>query len=697
MAEFLLELFSEDIPARMQVRAADNLKDLLKKSLVEKGLAFEEIKSFSTPRRIGVVVKGLPEKQPDVTEENKGPSTKAPEQAIQGFLRGNGLESLKQCEKRELPKGEFWFVIKHVKGRMTSDVLSELAVDAIKSVSWAKSMKWSDTAFRWVRPLRSILAVFDNKALSFTLTVGGNGITEITSSNTTSGHRFLAPDIFEVTSFEDYSTKLKAAFVIIERVERKEMIVSESLRLAKSENLSVAEDDALLEEVIGLNEWPIPLLGKFDDDFLKVPQEALISSMREHQKYFSLLNADKTLANKFILVSNMKTEDGGLTVVKGNERVLRARLSDAKFFWDQDCKKRLEERCDNLKKITFHAKLGSVAQKVERMTALSGYIAEMQGNKPDDTKRAASLSKADLSTGMVGEFADLQGTMGKYYALADGEKISVANAIETHYKPAGPADLCPSEPVSIAVALSDKIDTLYGFFAINEKPTGSKDPYALRRAALGVIRLIVENQLRLNLKSVFKLADDVYKPVLSDVCFEAVYQDLMRFIADRLKVVLREQGVRHDLIDAVFSAHQDDDLTRLLERVKALQSFLTTENGSNLLAAYKRASNIVRIETKKDGIDFTGHIANDLLEVDEESALFSGLEKARDEILPALQEEDFKRAMSVMAGLRTPVDQFFEKVTVNADQPEVRTNRLKLLSHISGTLNQVADFSKIEG
>ncbi len=536
-------------------------------------------------------------------------------------------------------------------------------------------------------------------------------------TNSTVGHRFIAPDRFAVTDYADYKKKLYDAGVMVERSERRNIIVSEAQRIADELKLNLVEDEALFDEVTGLVEWPVVLHGQFDEEFLDVPQEALISSMRSHQKYLSLTEPDGDLANRFIVVANMVTQDGGKQVAAGNERVLRARLADAKFFWDQDRKDKLESRIDALDDMMFHARLGTVKDKAERLGWLSRFIADEIGEvDADAAERAAKLAKADLTTGMVGEFPDLQGLMGRYYALNDGEDDDIAEAIAEHYSPLGPNDACPNAPLSITVALADKIDTLAGFFAIDEKPTGSKDPYALRRAALGIIRLIVENRLRVSLSDLFRHALSLYPKDIRDsteaqaaekaartdmeeeMSFEDIVCDtLLAFFADRLKVALRDEGVRHDLIDAVFSAEADDDLTRLLERVTALQSFLETENGSNLLAAYKRAANIVRIEEKKDGTRFEGAIANDLLEQDEETMLFTGLKQAREDIAGALGKEKFEEAMAKMSDLRAPVDAFFDKVTVNAEQPDIRVNRLRLLSHISTTMDQVADFSKIEG
>lgn len=695
MTELLIEFFSEEIPARMQARAADDLKRLVTDKLAANGLTFTTADAHSTPRRLALVVDGLPERTADVREEKKGPRVGSPEQAVAGFLKSTGLDSLDQCEQRDTGKGVFYFAVTEKKGRETAEVLAEIIPAAMTELPWPKSMRWGTGTVRWVRPLHSIVALFGGRVLDGGYDIGGTQ-GRIVFGNTTRGHRFLAPDAFTVESFADYKEKLRAAKVVLGRDERKAKIKADAEALAKAQGLTLSPDDALLEEVAGLVEWPVVLMGSIDESFMDVPSEVLITSMRTHQKYFAVLDAEAKMAPRFIVVANTETLDGGKAVVAGNERVLRARLSDAKFFWDQDRKTKLEARVPALEKITFHAKLGTVAEKVTRVQLLAAEIARAIGADSDAASRAALLCKADLVTEVVGEFPEVQGIMGRYYALGQGESADVANAIADHYKPLGPSDSCPTAPVSVAVALADKIDTLVGFFAIDEKPTGSKDPYALRRAALGVIRLVLENGLRVKLGDIFAAAHGAYK-VSGFAPAGSVGGDLMSFFADRLKVVLREQGVRHDLVDAVFALGGEDDLVRLLARVKALQAFVGSDEGANLAAAYKRASNIVRIEEKKDGAAFDQPVDAALLAQDEEKALFAALNEASATAKPQLDAEDFTGTMAALAKLRGPVDAFFEKVTVNAEDKDLRANRLRLLTQIRTTLNAVADFSKIEG
>lgn len=695
MTELLIEFFSEEIPARMQARAADDLKRLVTDKLAANGLTFAKAEAHSTPRRLALVVDGLPERTADVREEKKGPRVGSPEQAVAGFLKSAGLDSLDQCEQRDTGKGVFYFAVTEKKGRETAEVLAEIIPAAMAELPWPKSMRWGTGTVRWVRPLHSIIALFGGRVLDGGYDIGGTQ-GRVAFGNVTRGHRFLAPDAFTVESFADYKEKLRAAKVVLDREERKAKIKADSEALAKAQGLTLSPDDALLEEVAGLVEWPVVLMGGIDESFMDVPSEVLITSMRTHQKYFAVLDAEGRMAPRFIVVANTETLDGGKAVVAGNERVLRARLSDAKFFWDQDRKTKLEARVPALEKITFHAKLGTVAEKVTRVQLLAAEIARAIGADSDAASRAALLCKADLVTEVVGEFPEVQGIMGRYYALGQGESADVANAIADHYKPLGPSDSCPTAPVSVSVALADKIDTLVGFFAIDEKPTGSKDPYALRRAALGVIRLVLENGLRVKLSEVFAAAHGAYT-VSGFAPAGSVGGDLMSFFADRLKVVLREQGVRHDLVDAVFALGGEDDLVRLLARVKALQAFVGSDEGANLAAAYKRASNIVRIEEKKDGASFDQPVDADRLAQDEEKALFAALNEASATAKPLLDAEDFTGTMAALAKLRGPVDAFFDKVTVNAEDKDLRANRLRLLTQIRTTLNAVADFSKIEG
>ena len=695
MPELLIELFSEDIPARMQARAAEDFKTLVTAKLTASGLTFTSATAHSTPRRLALVIDGLPERTADVMEEKKGPRVGAPEQAVQGFLKSAGLTSLDQCEQRDTGKGVFWFAVAEKKGRDTAEVLAEVIPAAMAELPWPKSMRWATGQVRWVRPLHSIVAVFGGQPLAGSFAVGGEQA-PLSFGNTTRGHRFLSPEPFAVESFADYRATLEAAHVLLDREARKAKIKADAESLCAKAGLTLKPDDGLLEEVAGLVEWPVVLMGSIDEAFMDVPAEVLITSMRTHQKYFATLDAEGRMARAFIVVANMVTADGGAAVVAGNERVLRARLSDAKFFWDQDRKIRLEDRVPALADITFHAKLGTVREKVARVQALAAEIATAIGADPAAAARAALLAKADLVSGVVGEFPEVQGIMGRYYALGQGEPETVADAIAAHYKPAGPSDSCPKELVSVALALADKLDTLVGFFAIDEKPTGSKDPYALRRAALGVIRLVLENGLRLPLLSVFAKAHGLFT-VDGLAKADGVAGDILAFFADRLKVVLRDQGVRHDLIDAVFALGGEDDLVRLLARVTALQAFVGSEDGANLLTAYKRASNIVRIEEKKDATTYDQEPDPEGLVQEEERALHAALAEALAATRPLLAQEAFTDAMSALARLRGPVDAFFDKVTVNADDKALRANRLRLLSQIRATLNAVADFSKIEG
>ncbi|GAA0556297.1 glycine--tRNA ligase subunit beta [Rhizomicrobium electricum] len=670
MAELLLELFSEEIPARMQAQAAKDLERLVVGALSDRGLLFEGSKAFAGSRRLTLVASGLPVKQPDVSEEKKGPRVGAPEKAVEGFLRSAGV-TLDQCEKRNDGKGEFYVAVIHRKGRATQDVLAEILPECFAKLPWPKSMRWiPNNPVRWVRPLHSILAVFDGDVVPFEFA-------GVKSGATTKGHRFLSTGVITAKTFEIYRNDLKHHHVMLDAEERKETILTDAKNKAFALGLELIEDRGLLDEVAGLNEWPTVLIGTIEDQFMDVPAEILQTSMRVHQKYFSLRDP-KTgkFANKFAVVSNMTPEDGGKQIVAGNERVLRARLSDAKFFWDQDRQHRLDSRIDKLKGIVFHAKLGTQYERVERIVALAAEIAGKIGADIEKAKHAALLCKADLTTGVVGEFPELQGVMGRYYALHDKYNSDVADAIRDHYKPVGPSDAVPTSTVSIAVALADKLDQLSQFFAVGEKPTGSGDPFALRRAALGVIRIILENGIRLPL---------------------GVSDELLSFFADRLKVALKEKGTRHDLIDAVFSLGNEDDLVRLVARVEALQSFLKSEEGADLLAGYKRAANILKAEEKKDKTTFDGTPVASALVLPEEKALFADLDAAAAKVKSEIAAERFVEAMGVMASLRAPVDAFFDKVTVNDKDPALRKNRLLLLSRLRATLHLVADFSKIEG
>ena len=684
MADLLLELFGEEIPARMQARAGDDLKRLVSAGLKAAELPFEIAKAYVTPRRLVLHITGLPLAQPDVREEKRGPKVDAPEKAIEGFLRGNGV-TREQCEERELPKGVFLFAITKRLGRPTAEVLAEILPAAFADLPWPKSMRWGAGSTRWVRPLHSIIALFDGAVVP--LSYAG-----IDSGDQTHGHRFHAPEAFAVMDFADYRGQLAAAKVLIDAAERGERIADGAARLAQSAGLSLIADDGLVAEIAGLVEWPVPVLGNFDRRFLDVPAEVLVTTMKVNQKYLSLRDGDGKLAPNFITVANLEAQDGGKQIITGNEYVLTARLADAEFFWTQDRKKTLESRLPALDEMVFHAKLGSLGQKITRLEKLSPALAQfVPGADADKARRAAHLCKADLVSDMVYEFPEVQGVMGRYYALNDGEDEDVAQAIMQHYSPAGPSDDCPTAPTAMCVALADKLDILVGFWAIDEKPTGSRDPFALRRAALGVIRMVLESGLRLPLQEAFAIALAGYE-------FEAGRDgSLLDFFADRLKVHLREQGVRHDLVQAVFALGDEDDLVRLIARVTALDSFLGGEDGANLLVAYRRAANILRIEEKKDGAVHDGAVDARLLQQDQETALVGALDQAVQEINGALKGEDFAGAMAAMAGLRQPVDQFFDAVTVNADDGALRGNRLRLLSQIRGTLHKVADFSEIEG
>jgi len=686
MAELLLELFSEEIPARMQARASEDLTKLVTDGLKAADLAFDKVEALVTPRRLTLIINGLPDKQPDLREERRGPRADAPEKAIAGFLAGNGV-TLEQCEKRETPKGVFLFAIVEQKGRDSADVIKDIIEDAMAKLPWPKSMRWADQKVRWVRQLDRILCLFDGKVIPASFG-------PVTAGNITSGHRFLAPATFSVANAAEYKAKLAFAKVMLDREERKKVILDGARKLAASEGFTLLEDNGLLEEVCGLVEWPVPVMGKVDDQFMDIPREVLETSMREHQKYFVVEDSNGKLAARFITISNMVTLDANAQIIAGNERVLRARLHDAKFFWDQDRKVTLEARLPKLDNIVFHAKLGSLAERVLRLRGLARELsADIPGCDIKLADRAAEIAKADLVSNMVFEFTELQGLMGKYYAENDGEAPEVANAIAQHYAPAGPSDMCPTAPVSVAVALAEKLDTLAGFFTIDEKPTGSKDPFALRRAALGVIRLVLENGLRVPLRRAFAFAVSQYP---ASIRRDEAVDELLAFFADRLKVHLREQGVRHDLVSAVFALDGEDDLVRLLARVDALADFVSGESGVNLMAGYKRASNILRIEEKKDEKSYDADVSADLLTQDEERKLYEALINVRHKALPLLRAENYAEAMAEFAHLRGPVDAFFEGVTVNSDKADERANRLKLLAQIRTALHDIADFSKIE-
>ncbi|MEK9660995.1 MAG: glycine--tRNA ligase subunit beta [Alphaproteobacteria bacterium] len=693
MPELLIEFLSEEIPARMQARAAADLARLMGDALREADLAFEAVRTMVTPRRLAIVIEGIPAAQPDRRIERKGPRTSAPQQAIDGFLGANGL-TLDQCEVREDKKGDYYVAVIEQQGQPAAAVLAIIVADAAHALGWPKSMRWGATGFRWVRPLHSVLALFDGAPLDGAIDLGG---AELRFGDTTRGHRFLAPDAFSVKDADDYKARLRSAYVMVDPADRRENIEADLAIAAAQHNLEPIRDEALLEEVAGLVEWPVVLVGTIDDAFMDLPPEVLTTSMRNHQKYFALRTKGGTFAPKFAFVANMLADDGGSAIVAGNERVLRARLSDAQYFWDLDRATALEARVPALDGIVFHARLGSLGERVARMQTLAAELAwAIPGCDRDKARSAALLAKADLVSGMVGEFPELQGLMGRYYALGEGEAAEVADAIAAHYAPQGPNDSCPTAPVSIAVALADKLDTLIGFWAIDEKPTGSKDPYALRRAALGIIRLVLENDLRLPLRGAFTSAAALYSSVgAPDI------EDLLGFFVDRLKVHMRADEVPHDHIQAVFALAEEDDLVRIVARVRALGAFLGTDDGANLLTAYRRAANIVRAEERKDEASFAGADYDPALAEQDESgaeadlwAVLSEIESGMDTVLAA---ERFADAMALLARMRGPVDRFFDAVTVNIDDAALRRNRLCLLARIQQVMNRVADFSQIEG
>jgi glycyl-tRNA synthetase beta chain len=699
MPDLLLELFSEEIPARMQAKAADDLRRMVTDKLVAEGLVYEGAKAFATPRRLALTVHGIPVRQPDLKEERRGPRVGGPEPAIQGFLKATGLSSIEEAKIQSDKKGDFYIALIEKPGRPAIDVLAEILPVIIRTFPWPKSMRWGERsaksgALSWVRPLHAITATFgleteEPDVVKFS-------IDGIETGQTTYGHRFMAPSAIAVRRFEDYDAKLLAAKVVLDPDRRKDAILTDARQLAFAQGFELVEDQNLLDEVAGLVEWPVVLMGSFDADFLSIPGEVIRATIRNNQKCF-VVRDPKTgkLANRFILTANIEASDGGKAIIAGNERVIRARLSDAKFFYETDLKTRLEDRLPKFDNIVFHEKLGTQGERIKRIEALAAEIAPLVGADVEKAKRAARLAKADLLTEVVGEFPEVQGLMGKYYALAAGEDAAVAAACEEHYKPQGPADRVPTDRISVAVALADKIDTLAGFWAIDEKPTGSKDPFALRRAALGVIRLIVENGLRLSIVSAAKSAISGLPGKMSTDAGKLA-ADLLAFFADRLKVQLREQGARHDLVDAVFTLGGQDDLLMVVRRVEALGKFLDSDDGRNLLAGTKRASNILAIEEKKDKRTFDGAPEPALYKLDEEKVLAKAIDQARSEAGAAIAKEDFAAAMSAMAKLRPAVDAFFDKVKVNDDDPKVRENRLKLLNEIRAATRAVADFSKIQ-
>jgi glycyl-tRNA synthetase beta chain len=691
MAELLIELFMEEIPARMQVRAGEDFKRLVTDKLSAAGIGFTKAEVHSTPRRLALLVDGLPTAQADVREEKKGPRVGSPEQALAGFLKSAGLSSIDQAEQRDTGKGVFYFAVIERKGGATIDALPGIIDAAIRELPWPKSMRWGANEFLWVRPLHSIIALFDGAVIPGALDLGGKSIAY---GNQTEGHRFLSPGTLTVTSFADYAAKLGAAHVVLDREERKRLILAGAQAAAKAEGFVLKDDPGLLEEVAGLVEWPVVLTGAIDNQFMDVPAEVLTTSMRTHQRYFALETAEGKLAPRFVVVANRTTIDGGKAVIAGNERVLRARLSDAKFFWDQDLKVKLEDRVPGLKDITFHAKLGSLAQRVERIEALSVAIAKAlnwDATVVEQAALAARLSKSDLTTGVVGEFPEVQGIMGRYVAYHEGQTAAVAEAIADHYKPLGPSDRVPTDKVSVAVALAEKIDTLVQFFGIEELPTGSRDPFGLRRAALGVIRLVLENGLRLNIDSVFELAG----------ASRATIGELVFFFHGRLEAALRDKGVRPDVIRAVKDSGgsgpdgRATDFTLLISKVNALSSFLASVDGANLLGAYRRGINLLTKEEGKEDRTVSGapERRGEPVEID----FYDALDIANSTIPALISNERFEEAMVALAALRGPVDQFANNVMVNAPEADVRENRLRLYAALRALFSEIADFSKIEG
>lgn len=707
MPDLLLELFCEEIPARMQARAEANLTSALSDGLKTAGLGFGGVESQSGPRRLCVIVRDLPARSDDTQEEKKGPKVGAPEKAIEGFMRGAQIADISEAEVRSDPnKGDFYVVVRKIEGRSTAEIVAELVPQIVADFHWPKSMRTGRGSLRWVRPLQRILCVFDGAVVPFE-------VDGVPSGDVTEGHRVHGRGPYQVSSPADYIEKLSGpGHVCLTRDERRERISAQAAEVCAAHGLELIEDAGLLEEVVGLAEWPVVLLGDMDPGFLDLPPEVIQLSMRTHQKYFSVRDAKSgAFAPHFVVVANIEASDGGKAIATGNARVLSARLEDARFFWDNDKKTGLEAMAPKLERLEFKKELGSMADKVERVAALARELAPSVGADPDLAERAAKLAKADLVSEMVYEFPELQGVMGSYYAETAGEDPAVATAIAEHYKPQSPSDPVPSEPVSIAVALADKLDTLVGFWAIDEKPTGSKDPFALRRASLGVVRMILENGVRLELSNVFFQAGrELPKTAMSGRAMdmparETVQEafdktrnlDLLSFFADRLKQHLRDQGERHDLIDAVF-ALGEDDLVLIVKRVQAFGRFLGSDDGTNLLAGYKRAANILKAEEKKGweaGADVEANLISSGPDV--EQALFAAINQTEQTVGPALKSEDFTAAMSALAGLRAPLDTFFEAVMVNDEDPAVRANRLALLDQMRAAVHQVADFSQIEG
>ncbi len=692
MPDLLIELFSEEIPARMQARAAEDLKKKMTDGLVEAGLTYAGAAAFSTPRRLTLAVEGLLAASPTVREERKGPKVGAPEKVIEGFLRGAGV-SRDALEERDRPKGAVYFATIKKVGRPAADIIAEVLEDTIRTFPWPKSMRWGSGSLRWVRPLHSILCILTDEAGAEVVPLSVDGIV---AGDRTSGHRFMAPSPFSVTSFEDYEAKLKQSYVVLDAKERAEHIWNDATNMAFASGLDVVEDKGLLAEVAGLAEWPVVLMGAIGQDFLDLPPEVLQTSMKEHQKFFSVRNPKTGRIERFITVANRETADLGETILAGNLKVLSARLADAKFFWENDLRiaqSDMSTWTQSLENVTFHNKLGSQAERIRRIAALSRELAPIVGADVDKSVEAAELAKADLSSEMVYEFPELQGLMGRYYIAASGRDADIAAAAEDHYSPLGPSDDVPAAPVSVTVSMADKIDTLTGFWAIDEKPTGSKDPFALRRAALGVIRLILDNGIMMNLRPVFA----AQIAALSADAGDEVAGVLLAFFHDRLKVYLRDQGIRHDIIDACIAMNGNDDLNLLVKRARALNDVIATEDGENLIQGFKRANNILTQAEEKDGVEYSYGADIKYAEEDAEKDLFAALDMAEPQIDAALQAEDFPTAMAAMAGLRGPIDAFFQGVQVNFDNGTVRRNRLNLLSRIRSTCLRVADLTRVDG
>ena len=696
MPELILELLSEEIPARMQARAARELEKQINARLLEAGFMPEGVKAFAGPRRLTVVATGLPARQPDRREEKKGPRVGAPEQAVAGFLKSAGLASVDDCEQREDKKGAYYVAVAERKGRETAVLAGEFIPEIVRGFSWPKSMRWGAGELKWVRPLKSILCAFDNEIVPFE--VGG-----VRSGDATRGHRFMANEEIRVRNFEKYAAALQSAKVMLDADARADLIDREARTLCEAQGLELIEDKSLLAEVAGLAEWPVVMIGAFDEKFLTLPDEVLMASMRGHQKYFSVRDPKTgALASRFVFVANIEAPDGGAALRAGYERVLTARLSDAWYLYHQDLKTPLDARIAGLDKVTFFEGLGSVGDKARRVAALAREIAPAAGADPDTAERAAALAKADLVTGMVYEFPELQGAMGRYYALAQDEAEDVANAVRDHYRPAGQGDDIPAAPASIAVALADKIDTLTAFWAIDKKPTGSSDPFALRRAALGVIAITLENSLRQDLFHVFmpnfKRLETLDHDSVSDHLRNG--SSLVAFFHDRLKVHLREEGHAHDHVDAVLidrEGQPHDDLVLIVRRLGALESFLKSDDGANLVAAYRRAANILKAEEKKGDLPTAADVAEARLAEPAEKALFAALQEAEADARKAVAAEDFEGAMAALSALRAPLDAFFENVTVNTEDPNVRANRLALLQRLVSATADAADFSQLKG